>query len=642
MTGYASPVVTFSDPDETYTGYPSLFDDVYVIVEFGFGFEPLETVTTWVTVNDFTRSVDIKRGKQSPYGQYGAGTATIKLSNNDRRFDPLYASSPYYGDLKPMVPVRVVSSYGTGEEVLFYGFVQIWQTDYETANNDNVTTVQCVDLTRILGNSTLPKSGLHGEIELLNPVSYIDMQEMYDNPDVVSGRAGRQTFDDYEADNPLVRVTGVLPRPANYRAMLPVGAEKHVEMVKNDTWLVSSMTTAKGFVYGAECWFELRETSDYNFEVQWGVSQDISGQLHEATWDLGLYDGGTSPKTYQFLWPVVLSEVLGVTGGNGASQIQLSLGVHCWAWSLTQSGGTWYLKNYIDGVLENTITLSSGTPSIVAGNQLLIDPQNTGTDVHDAFGASHFAVFPSAPSGTEFEKHWDAGQGYIDTVHARADRVLDWASIPSAWRDIDTNTSGGLTRYRPDAQTVGAYLQQLAYGDGGDWFVNKDGYVRFVSGTSLAGLTPSHTFGTGNLPFSNVKVSAATIDSVVNHVIVQTFRGDAESEDATSVATYGRMTETISVPTIESIAKGKSIADARVAARKDPQTEIRSLAVDLRSDTANLWSVLAGMDLDEALTVSFTPNDVGSAISQNVRVQGISHSITPKGWKSELFLGAMQ
>ncbi len=641
MTTYNDPEIGYAFGDITYNGIGSVFDDVFITVQAGFGYAPLDASVSWTYLTAKVRSVDIKRGKQSQYSEYGAATCQVTLSNNDRRFDPLHSGGPYYGNLKPMVPIRVQSTRDGTTETLFYGFAQTWRTDYTTANTDNVATVQCVDLNRILGNTNLPRSSLHGEIESLNPVSYVDMQAMYDNPDT-----GRKTFDDYETDNALVRVTGLQPIPNSYQAAKPVGAEGHVEMVSGDTWLVNPMTTSEGFVYGGECWFELRETTlTDTAEVMWGVSQDIGGVKHEATWDLGTYDYNTTPhRTYQMIFPVVKSELLGVDGSTGGTQTQIAFGVHCWAWRIVASPtlpGRWEIYNYLDGVQIGFTTMMQATPTIVSGNQLLIDPANTMSDSWEMLGVSHFAVFPTAPTVEQIEKHWDAGQGYTDTVHDRVDRVLDWAQIPAAWRDIDTNTSGGLTSYRPGSATITSYLQQLAHGDSGDWFVNKDGHVRFVSGTSLAGLTSSHTFGNGQLPFRNVSVSAASVESVVNHVTVQTFRGTSEAEDATSVAAYGRQSESISVPTIASISKGKDIATARVAARKDPQTQVSQMSVDMRTDVANLWPVMSGMDLDEAVTVTFTPNGIGSPISQDVRVQGLSHNITPAGWRSQVYLGGL-
>jgi hypothetical protein len=47
-------------------------------------------------VSEYVRSLSISRGRSDQFSSFRAGTLTLVLNNNDRRFDPINESSPYY------------------------------------------------------------------------------------------------------------------------------------------------------------------------------------------------------------------------------------------------------------------------------------------------------------------------------------------------------------------------------------------------------------------------------------------------------------------------------------------------------------------------------------------------------------------
>ena len=152
---YDDPALTYDDAGTTYEGLPFIFDDVTVAVEFGFGYQPLATEVVWQPVTSYVREINVDRGRSSEFSTYGPGTCTLTVDNRDRRFDPEHTSGPFYGDLLPMVPMRVTTSYGGTDYTLFYGFVQGWPTAYNQSNSDAVSTITAVDGTRLLANTTL-------------------------------------------------------------------------------------------------------------------------------------------------------------------------------------------------------------------------------------------------------------------------------------------------------------------------------------------------------------------------------------------------------------------------------------------------------------------------------------------------------
>jgi len=73
------------------------------------------------------RSLSIQRGKNRDLDRFNAGGLSVEFNNTDRAFDPLYISSPYYGDIVPRRDVRVLAD-GTAQYV---GKVTDWNLGYD-------------------------------------------------------------------------------------------------------------------------------------------------------------------------------------------------------------------------------------------------------------------------------------------------------------------------------------------------------------------------------------------------------------------------------------------------------------------------------------------------------------------------------
>lgn len=127
------------------------------VVELALGNNPGDSTYTWTDVSAYLRSFHIVRGRQYELNQMQAGTCDLILKNLDRRFDPIYSSSPYYPNLRPMVPVRVSAVFQSTTYRLFTGYVERFpqnRTGYSYAE----TQIQAVDGFELLTNSVLPQS----------------------------------------------------------------------------------------------------------------------------------------------------------------------------------------------------------------------------------------------------------------------------------------------------------------------------------------------------------------------------------------------------------------------------------------------------------------------------------------------------
>lgn len=92
-------------------------------------------------ISSYVTSLSISRGRDSQlFADMPAGRWRVVLKNMDRRFDPLYASSPYAGNIVPGKRVQVVS----GGVVIADGSVEDWNYDYDPSGY-STTVMDCGD-----------------------------------------------------------------------------------------------------------------------------------------------------------------------------------------------------------------------------------------------------------------------------------------------------------------------------------------------------------------------------------------------------------------------------------------------------------------------------------------------------------------
>ena len=93
-----------------------------------------------IAFTDITARLDtmsISRGKNRELDRFNSGTLTAVLRNEDRAFDPLYAASPFFGDIIPRRQVRVK----TDDVYQFVGVIDDWNFDYDPGGQSRAELV---------------------------------------------------------------------------------------------------------------------------------------------------------------------------------------------------------------------------------------------------------------------------------------------------------------------------------------------------------------------------------------------------------------------------------------------------------------------------------------------------------------------
>ena len=599
-TTYDQSTVTYDQSSLTYQGTGTVFG-VGFAVEMAFGYNPLDASPQWTPVTPYVRGFSTDRGRTSEFVDYSPGTASILLDNRDRRFDPEYTSGPYYGQLNPMVPVRIQATYSGVTYTMYTGFVQGWPTAYNQSNTDAVATVQCVDANRLLANLSLPVDPFTDYLSTLVGVQYNAYWPFQ--------------FEDETVVDPLNPSQSQPVRPT------PVG----IAGIRNAAQVKGQSTGTYNAQPGVISVWVVRGVAEPVNQQVVAEGAESTGPSYRTLIDLDIRDDviyvGVGTSFYRR-----------ITASTSIA-LDSSLTLHHVVVGETQL--------WVNGVQRATWSLSAGTfpGSFTGGNPVGINPDytsgRTGRIAHLSVG---YGAFPSSGQiDTEYSRGAVAFGGELSSV--RLGRALDDAGWPASFRQIETGVQT-VGSYRPVALPTVRYVEQVESAEQGALFVNAAGEVEFQSRTTAESVSVAAIIDdTGtHLPFAGVTVDAHTVDAIRNNVVVNYANGTVTSTDAGSVTAYGQATQTVDAQLVDDPDVAQLIGDNLLVRAKDPRTRITSLSVNMRRDPVNLVPAVASLDLADDVVVSLTPTGVGDPLWRAVSVQGLSHTVTPQSWDVTMYL----
>lgn len=219
-----------------------------------------------------------------------------------------------------------------------------------------------------------------------------------------------------------------------------------------------------------------------------------------------------------------------------------------------------------------------------------------------------------------------AGTATAELTGARIDAVLTDAGWPLTKRVVST---GAATL---DADVIGDnvraldYLNKVSVSEPGALFVSTLGDVVFRDRVDLQNAARSVTFGTGGIPFTDISVEYGT-EEMANNVSVTYYggtavAGTAVSTDAASIAAYG--TFDVNYDTLlGSAVDAQNLADWQVGLYSRPQYRVDRIAVLLEGLPTVQQQTVLGLELSDVVTVTWTPNGVGDALTQVVSIDSI-------------------
>lgn len=283
---------------------------------------------------------------------------------------------------------------------------------------------------------------------------------------------------------------------------------------------------------------------------------------------------------------------------------------------------------------------------------------------YDVSGRSVTLVRATDALGRMGAIQFDAWTNYATTAPTKLDAICNRAEVswPSALRDFlgtGTITVPGNTApavpLESDAVSWGSnvlnYMRLIARSDFLSFiFASADGKISLRPVFSWASITNSWTpgaavasFGGANIPYQTILAQYGS-ETLFSEVTVDTDAIAAQTDTVADVAawqaTYGpsrRLTLSSLLlggwssfgATIGAEDVALVLAEDLLAYYDTPTFRITELSVELAALSGANQNTVLSIDIADPVAVSFTPNGVGSAISQTLVVQGIAHEITP-------------
>lgn len=221
-----------------------------------------------------------------------------------------------------------------------------------------------------------------------------------------------------------------------------------------------------------------------------------------------------------------------------------------------------------------------------------------------------------------------AGTATPQLSGARVSAVLDMDSVgwPAGKRDIDTGVSTlGADVFDGNALT---YLQKVAESEQGLLFISKSGDLVFRDRLDATPTTSSVVDfaddGTG-IPFTLTAVNYGS-ELLYNQSIVTSNAGTATANNDRSQTAYG--VTSVELDTLVSTqSQLQNLADFLVQKYGDPEYRFETIRVNLDTVGSANKATCLGLEIGDIINITFTPNNIGSAIQQYGQVIRINHEI---------------
>ena len=225
---------------------------------------------------------------------------------------------------------------------------------------------------------------------------------------------------------------------------------------------------------------------------------------------------------------------------------------------------------------------------------------------------------------------------FVTTSQLSSARVTAILNRPEvAWPIANRSIETGLTTLQADtvAENTNAlqYLQLVDTTENGQLFMSRSGAVTFknraFNPSFISTLVFADNATANSIPYSNIGVMYGS-ENLYNRVTITRNGGSPQVADSTtSQNAYGIAAFSIDGLLLNSDTEALSFASYLVGLYDDPELRINEVTVKLHDKTSEQVDKLCSLEIADVIQVIFTPNKIGSAITQYAMVTGVSHDI---------------
>lgn len=220
----------------------------------------------------------------------------------------------------------------------------------------------------------------------------------------------------------------------------------------------------------------------------------------------------------------------------------------------------------------------------------------------------------------------------VESSSERIVRILDTIEWPDAKRDIDFG--GAELGAFPIEAGVGVleYLQQVSQSEPGEFFVSKNGSLKFVS-RNVSFTSDGITFSDNNgesepgIGYQAIQVVFGS-ELLFNSATVTSLAGSAVSRNEVSIGLFGeRDVERATLLSDES--QLDTLAKFIVSRFGEPELRFETVTVDLKTVSEEQRSLLLQAEISDVVEVKYTPNGIPPQIDRYGKIIGLSLGVNP-------------
>ncbi len=582
---------------------------------------------TWTDISAYMKRLLIKRGSsrvESPLIRYEAGTATLVLSNNDRRFDPTNTTGPY--TIPGGVPSSGIQQAQSNQtQVYGHGFtVAVASVDPETsiATHRSVasTTSSSVSFT-----CTKPAGTASGDIMLAFQAGDWGSASSLGTPTggttwtLLTSRDGG----DYTLHTKVWWKTAGGSEPSTYSFSQATGSDGHVSIVaiQNGTGTpVFDSTDDNGTAFFTTPAITPTGTADIEYRF---VSATGGGS--GSTWD---WSGTSGPDAAPYA-ELTDSQSNAFTTGSCA--------YHTLDGLTTATGGTLVkpMRPIRIRAIWNSVTYDLFRGFVDSWDIEWNGPNWSEVTVPCTDAFKVFSSFDRKAS--------ESVSAPSELSSVRLNRILDNVGWPSADRSIATgDVTLQATTLNGNAMeemllTIDTEVGELYMDPAGKVFMRNRNAINNDSRST----TSQATFGDAGgaeLPYSNLTFTNDDTQ-LVNRVIItrvggsEQFAEDASSQDEFLVHSFER-TDLL----FNSDANALTMAQWVLSLSAQPALRFDGLEIIPQRDETNLFPKALGQLIGDRITVRKNPPGGGAVIEQDCFIRGIEHEVSEAKWVTRWIL----
>jgi hypothetical protein len=213
----------------------------------------------------------------------------------------------------------------------------------------------------------------------------------------------------------------------------------------------------------------------------------------------------------------------------------------------------------------------------------------------------------------------------------RITAVLNALEWPESKRDIELGGAFVSSQTITADTQILSYLDLVAVSEPGDFFVSKNGSLKFV-GRNVAFQTGGLVFtdnptSPGGIGFQSIKVVFGS-ELLYNFVEVSSSAGTAVASNSASIGLYGerglvRKTLLKDNDSLDTLAK------FLVNRYADPEYRFEVISIDLKTVSQGQRTALLSAEIGEVVQIEFSPNNIAPAIEQYAKIIGVRKTFNP-------------